>query len=111
MICDTYSGAKVGWLMGDKMIFMKVSNQAWDTMRPGQVAEFLTRETVSPNPRFIIKQRVATGPPEVTKKLKRDTLPKTILFMTRDGGRGIMQVTGLTDGPMGSVSIRYKLIK
>jgi hypothetical protein len=37
-------------------------------------------------------------------------LPRTYLFKTREGGMGILQITGLTDYPRGA-KIRYKLVQ
>ncbi|MDB6130671.1 MAG: serine/threonine protein kinase active-site signature, partial [Verrucomicrobiales bacterium] len=37
-------------------------------------------------------------------------LPKTYLFKTREGGRGILQITSFTESPRG-VKIRYKLVQ
>jgi hypothetical protein len=36
-------------------------------------------------------------------------LPSTYLFKTREGGRGILQITGFTENPP-AVKIRYKLV-
>ena len=37
-------------------------------------------------------------------------LPVTVGFKTREGGTGILQITGLTENPRG-VKIRYKLVE
>jgi hypothetical protein len=39
-----------------------------------------------------------------------DQFPKTIIFKTRAGNMGILQITGLSDNPLGA-QIRYRLIK
>ncbi|MFO1488587.1 MAG: protein kinase [Verrucomicrobiota bacterium] len=37
-------------------------------------------------------------------------LPRTYLFKTREGGKGLLQITGFTENPRG-VKIRYKLVQ
>jgi len=108
--CDTYSEYRIGWLEGDNMVLLEVRNEAWLGLTPGQVAEYLTREEVNEDPSLIIKQRAFTAPPSVTRYIK-DELPKTALFKTREGGRGILQVMDFADGYLGAVRICYKLIK
>lgn len=40
----------------------------------------------------------------------RGELPVTFAFKTREGGRGLLQITGFTENPRG-VKIRYKLVQ
>ncbi|MFO1488581.1 MAG: protein kinase [Verrucomicrobiota bacterium] len=40
----------------------------------------------------------------------KDELPATFVFMTREGGMGILQITGFTENPRGA-KIRYKLLQ
>jgi hypothetical protein len=37
-------------------------------------------------------------------------LPATYLIQTREGGRGILQITGFSDNPSG-VRIRYRMLQ
>jgi hypothetical protein len=39
-----------------------------------------------------------------------DSYPETWAIQTREGGTGILEITGLSDTPRG-VKIRYKLVK
>jgi hypothetical protein len=39
----------------------------------------------------------------------RSKLPVTYVFQTREGGQGLLQITGFTDNPRG-VKIRYELV-
>jgi hypothetical protein len=50
------------------------------------------------------------GLKEVAETRSPKTLPATFLFKTREGGVGVLQITGFTDNPPG-VKIRYKLVQ
>jgi hypothetical protein len=39
-----------------------------------------------------------------------DAKPNCHVFLTREGGKGFLQITGFTDNPRG-VKIRYKLVQ
>ena len=89
-----YPQGKINSLRGQQMKIVEVSNQAWSRLTPPQVVEFLTRYEVRENPGFIIKNIMFTGPPALAQKIDPDILPRTMLFQTREGGRGILQVMG-----------------
>ncbi|MFA6564959.1 MAG: protein kinase [Verrucomicrobiia bacterium] len=81
-------------LIGFDMVAIPISNESWDP------SDFrLSQEALSfskpGNPVYL----------SVTGKL-----PSTWLFKTREGGMGVLQITGFTDNPHG-VKIRYKLVQ
>ncbi|MHC4483450.1 MAG: HEAT repeat domain-containing protein, partial [Planctomycetota bacterium] len=125
-------------LAGDQMITMPVSSTAWETMTAAQLIDFLARDTARED--VLLKVRVGkrgkrmavmprsssvqSRPPptlepvlgplrkgwqEVRAKLAED-LPRTFLFKTREGGMGILQITGFT-GKNKGVRIRYKMVQ
>jgi hypothetical protein len=59
-----------------------------------------------------IERLIAEARPERKTAVMRSDgeLPATFVFRTREGGMGILQITGLTENPRG-VKIRYKLVR
>ncbi len=84
---------EVGGLVGLDMKALPTSPQAWDEISPTML------------------EQLAQSPRGETVLLNaKDSMPPTWLFQTREGGRGILQITGFTENPRG-VKIRYKLVQ
>jgi hypothetical protein len=66
----------------------------WENLSPDKVAARLEK---------------ADGDLEVPALQTWGKLPSTWVFRTREGGMGLMQITGFTENPHG-VKIRYKLV-
>jgi serine/threonine protein kinase len=82
----------------------KVENGAWDSMSEEKMSQTLDREVLKDQ---FVAHMLATG------KGNSPTQPVTYIFQTREGGKGILQIVGLSgppDGPAG-VKIRYKLLR
>jgi len=77
------------------MIVIPVDNQSWD--EPSKAAYFVQ----------FLNQGKPGWPVFMTGK---GQLPQTYMFKTREGGTGILQITGFSDSPKGT-KIRYKLLQ
>jgi chromosome segregation ATPase len=73
---------------------VQVGPDNWENITPTQLAAQL--RSVQP-----LRETVLRG---------ENMLPTTFLFKTREGGMGILQITGYTDNPR-CVKIRYKLVQ
>ena len=80
-------------LWGKRCGFAKVETARWDTIKPARVVKELIGNNVA-------------GQAEVPN---RRSVPATFLFKTRDGSRGVLQISGFSDNPPG-MKIRYKLV-
>jgi len=86
---------------------MPVEVAAWDNMPATTVSAHAmnlptAQEPVKSTPEFM---------QTTVMLLSEDGIfPRTYIFNTRDGGKGILQLTGFTDKPRG-VKIRYKLVQ
>jgi predicted Ser/Thr protein kinase len=85
---------EVNGLVGLDIAAIPVGNELWDESTAEGVLEQLS--TAKPRDTFLFK---AGG-----------VLSATWLFRTREGGAGILQITGFTENPRG-VKIRYKLVQ
>jgi hypothetical protein len=122
-------------LAGFEMISMPVSSAAWENMTVVELMDFLARDTVREEVALRVRasrrasrsvrppsgKRAEPGMVEtVVRKVGKtwdeikagypDDLPKTFLFKTREGGKGILQITNFVDGD-GGLKIRYKMIR
>jgi hypothetical protein len=90
------AGDTVRGFVGFDMIARPVTARQWDYVTGAAVAgnEFLTLGTLG-SPVFLSA---------------KGQLPETFLIKTREGGMGILQITGFTENPRG-VKIRYKLVQ
>jgi beta-lactamase regulating signal transducer with metallopeptidase domain len=88
--------ASVKGLMCEDMIMTPVANSDWDKYPPDQLAAFNLWEIGK-----------AGTPAYMTAQ---GALPVTYIFKTREGGIGVLQITGFNDEPKG-VKIRYKMVK
>jgi predicted Ser/Thr protein kinase len=96
---DAYSWAGVDThelLVANGTAAIPVKPTAWDEFRPGLVLEVLSASIAARNGLVI--------------RMSADQVPATFAFKTREGGVGLLQITGTTDDPRG-VKIRYKLIQ
>jgi hypothetical protein len=80
-------------LVGFELVAVPVPPQEWD-MAPARLDYYLAA--------------AKPGTP-ATMSAKGD-LPATFVIQTREGGRGLLQITGFTDNPLG-VKIHYKLVQ
>jgi predicted Ser/Thr protein kinase len=85
---------EVNGLVGLDMAAISVENGLWDTCSTVQALEQLSR--VKAHDTFLFSAHGLS--------------PSTWLFRTREGGAGILQITGFTENP-GGVKIRYKLVQ
>lgn len=81
-------------LIGFDLIAVPVSNKSWDGSVLSSLQEIVALSKPG-NPVFL-----SPG----------SALPTTFLFATREGAKGVVQITDFTDNPPG-VKIRYKLVK
>ena len=81
-------------LIGFDMVAVPVSDKSWSGIQVYSLQEMVASSKPG-NPVYL-----SAGP----------TLPTTFLFATREGGMGVLQITGFTDNPPG-VKIRYKLVQ
>jgi hypothetical protein len=88
---DTSSATR--GLVGFDLIAVPVASNEWD-MAPARLDYYLAA--------------AKAGTP-ATMSAKGD-LPATFVIQTREGGRGLLQITGFTDNPLG-VKIHYKLVQ
>jgi beta-lactamase regulating signal transducer with metallopeptidase domain len=123
-------------LAGDQMIVMAVRPELWDAVTVGEVIDLLGRDRA--RERVLLKGRSAkkgrtarfaaprgsTRRPSVLrgmtdslhkgldtiKSVGADGFPRTFLFQTREGGMGILQITGPASGRAG-LKIRYKTLQ
>ncbi len=87
-------GLHVPVLLGFDMVLTPAPTNGWETVTPGDVVEDWHLNHTAP--RRMHQIVAAPGKPD------------TYLFLTREGGRGILQILGLASEP-GCVKIRYKL--
>jgi serine/threonine protein kinase len=73
---------------------------------PGPLWEKLTPQALPADAAFSSQRTAATA----THLSAKGELPETFLFKTREGGVGLLQITGFTENPHG-VKIRYKLVQ
>jgi hypothetical protein len=85
---------EVNGLVGLDIAAIPVGNELWNESTASGVLEQLS--SAKPQDTFFFK---AGG-----------VLPGTWLFRTREGGAGILQITGFAENPRG-VRIRYKLVR
>ncbi len=78
------------------VIFVSAPNSSWDRFQARSLATSDLWKMGKPG-----RPAYMTGKGE---------LPATYIFKTREGGIGILQITGFTDEPRG-VNIRYKMVK
>jgi len=85
---------KVNGLMGLDMKVVSVQPAAWDETSAATVMDQLSQAKMQ----------------EVVLIKCQGDFPSTWLFQTREGGGGILQITGFPENPRG-VKIRYKLVR
>ena len=73
----------------------RVGNERWEQMAAREIAAELSHVFPFTNGNYLAA---------------RSDEPTTWLFKTREGGTGILQITGFTENPRG-VKIRYKLVQ
>jgi hypothetical protein len=98
-------------MLGYDMVTVAVGNEQWNKISASEIRQRLkgqkTSTTYLPNGRSTTLSSIGG----------KDGLPLTYLFQTREGGIGILQITGYTDrtGKLGihprGVTFRYKLAK
>ena len=94
---------KIG-LLGQDTFATRLDNTFWNPITPPEVESLLARAKLEHH-----------GQPDIlTKHLQygtvaREEFPLTFLFQTREGGKGILQIVGITEKPK-AVKIRYKLV-
>lgn len=93
-IAMTREAGAVQGLVGWDMRLLQVDGSGWQDSLPKALAAKL--ESVQP-----LREVIMRG---------ENALPATFLLQTREGGKGVLQITGFTDNPRG-VKIRYKLVK
>ena len=81
-------------LIGLEIRMVPVPPDYWDSITPAALAKQLS--SVPP-----LREAIMRG---------ENTLPTTFLFITREGGMGILQITGFTDDPR-AVRFRYKMVE
>ena len=81
-------------LIGFDMIALPVTDDQWDRIAPSDLAVLLS----------------VSKPSSPAVMSSKDASPATYAFKTREGGKGVLQLTGLSDHPRG-VKIRYKLVQ
>ncbi|MGA2240571.1 MAG: DUF4019 domain-containing protein [Verrucomicrobiota bacterium] len=86
--------AAVHGLVGFEMVAAPVPAEEWERATPARLDYYFTL--------------AKPGTPATMSG--RGELPVTFAFKTRQGGRGLLQITGFTDNPHG-VKIRYKLVQ
>ncbi len=87
-------------LKGYGLFAVRQPARAWDQITPAEVQSELRRAKAETNgSSATVASMIAPG-----------NLPATFLFRTREGGSGLLQITGFTDRPAG-VTIRYKLVQ
>ena len=95
------SGRARGWpsLCGRDLISHMVREDRWNNLTAAEVGDFVERY----KPPYGVPEGSGLGGSIGTD------IP-TFLFKTREGGVGLLQITGLADDPRG-VKIRYKLVQ
>ncbi len=81
-------------LMAFDMVLTPAPTNGWETVTAGDVVQDW--------------QLNHTAPRRMCQIVAAPGMPNTYLFLTREGGRGILQILGLASEP-GCVKIRYKL--
>jgi len=90
------TGVSIHGLVGIEMVVRPLVSKLWGKISPQVVAK---------------DEAIAAGTPGSPVFLRaKGKLPETFLFKTREGGMGVLQITGFTDNPRG-VNIRYKLVQ
>jgi tRNA A-37 threonylcarbamoyl transferase component Bud32 len=85
---------QVNGLVGLDMKAVKVLSSMWSNVSAVAIAEIVERSSSK----------------DTTLLSADELLPSTWAFQTREGGMGILQITGFTENPRG-VKIRYKLMQ
>ncbi|MBN1256102.1 MAG: hypothetical protein JXA52_00195, partial [Planctomycetes bacterium] len=84
-------------LVGINMIATPFPGERWETVTPEQILQ---------------DEAIAHGTPGTPAVMSaKGELPETFLFKTREGGVGILQITGFIDQVPRGVKIRYKLVR
>ena len=81
--------------MCEDMVFLQVPNTYWDSVKVDSLGKSNLWERGEP------------GRP--ARMTAQGELPVTYFFKTREGGIGVLQITGFNENPKG-VRIRYKLL-
>src|ERR1051325_11977850 len=89
-------GKGVEGLIGFSLRASPVAKDMWDQATPEDVRALISKQTDEAARRIVLS---GSG-----------GLPKTFAFQTREGGRGILQITAITENPRG-VKLRYKLVE
>lgn len=90
------TSVSVRGLVGMEMIARPLDGAQWESL---EAHDALANE--------VLKHGSPGAPVFLTAK---GQLPETFLFKTREGGVGVLQITGFTDNPRGA-KIRYKLVR
>jgi len=90
------TSVSVRGLVGIDMIVRPLAGPQWESLKPQAALE-----------NEVLKQGTPGSPVFLSAK---GELPQTFLFRTREGGTGLLQITGFTNNPRG-VKIRYKLVQ
>jgi beta-lactamase regulating signal transducer with metallopeptidase domain len=88
---DTIKG-----LLSEDMVFASMNNSYWDNVKPDMLATNNLWEIGKPG-----RPAYMTG---------KGQLPATYIFKTREGGIGVLQITGFNENPKG-INIRYKMLQ
>jgi hypothetical protein len=94
---DVIGDASGGSLMGCDLVAVPVANEQF---------EVASVETVAGR----LKEIALTDATQDSVTLHATNAPAVWLFKTREGGTGILQITGFTENPRG-VKLRYKLVQ
>jgi len=85
---------QVNGLVGLDMKAVRVLSSMWSNVSAAAIAE-------------VVKSKSSK---DTTLLSADELLPSTWIFQTREGGMGILQITGFTENPRG-VKVRYKLVQ
>jgi serine/threonine protein kinase len=93
-----------------------VSDEHWDKDSPQVVADYWLLERNPAKPTTVLWPLADHW--QIERHMRRDAMPEWLLasetatfyFRSREGGMGILQITGFTDDPHG-VKLRYKLVQ
>jgi|GEM_PF-5363357 len=99
------SGVDIGVRIREGDVCYIGSVDAFLCRPPGVDLQKITASQVLSNPEL---QAGELDYGNITKR--RDQLPVSLLFKTREGGKGVLEVTGFTDNPKG-VRIRCKVVR
>ena len=95
-VVATESSKNLPALLGVDLILAPAPTNGWDIVTATDVGQDWTLMQQEPR-----QEQMFGAPPG---------LSGTFLFQTREGGKGILQITGFTENPRG-VKIRYKLVQ